>query len=143
MWKSTAIISEAIENSLPEEAKHKLYNELYGLMSDGHYDEEMADEDIAKMFYLDEDDIKHYAPYFTKPIVKEHYEKVRNSIPHYNEYDFAVTLNMVASDNHELIMRWFPDSTSEQRLDKYVEQTVNWLADADWPEKNKIWSYLH
>ena len=143
MWKTTEAISEAIEHGLPEDHKVKLYNELYGLLSDGHYNESMAEADIAKMYYIDEDGDKHYAPYFAAPAVKEAYAKVKSTIPAYNEYDFAVVMNMVASDNHNLYMKWFPDSTSEERHEKYVEMAVNWLADQDWPRKDKIWAYLH
>lgn len=143
MWKTTEVISEAIKHGLPEDYKVKLYNELYGLLSDGHYNEAMAEADIAKMYYVDEDDEKHYAPYFTAPAVKDEYTKIKSMIPDYNEWDFAVTLNMVASDNHNLIMKWFPESTAESRLEKYVEMAVNWLHDQDWPETDKIWAYLH
>ena len=143
MWKATAIISDAIENYLPEDAKEDLYDDIYGLMSDGHYNEWMADMDIAKMYYIDESAQKHYAPYFTKPVIREHYEQVKSLIRDYNECDFAVALNMIASDYHNILAMWFPNATAEQRLDKYVELTVNWLADPDWDSKDKIWKYLH
>ena len=143
MWKSTAIISDAIERGMPEDEKHKLYDALFGLMSNGHYNEEMALADVEKMYYLDEAGEKHYAPYLTAPVVKEEYDKVADKIPAYNEWDFYVTMHMIVSDNHNLLNKWFPDAPQEERIEKYVELAVNWLADDDWPSTDRIWAYLH
>ena len=143
MWKSTQIISDAVEHSMPEDAKKKLYNDLFGLMSGGHYNEEMADADVEKMYYIDDAGEKHYAPYLTAPVVKEEYDKVAPKIPAYNEWDFYVTLHMVVSDYHNLLNKWFPDEPQEERVGKYVELAVNWLADDDQPATDRIWAYLH
>ena len=143
MWKSTEIISDAIDKSMPESAKKELYYDLYGLMSNGHYDREMAISDVEDMYYVGEDGDKHYAPYLTEPVVKEEFNKVESKIPHYNEWDFYVTLHMIVSDNHNLLNRWFPSDTQDERIRKYVETAVNWLADDDWPSHDKIWAYLH
>ena len=143
MWKSTAIISDAIEHSMPEEAKRKLHDALFGLMSDGHYDKEMAFADVSKMYYVDSAGVKHMAPYLTETVVKEEYDKVSAKIPAYNEWDFYVTMHMIVSDNHNLLERWFPGEPQEERIRKYVEMSVNWLADDDWPSTDRIWAYLH
>ena len=52
---------------------------------------------------------------------------------------------MIASDNHALILRWFPDEEMSSRETRYVEMTVNWLNDEDNPfgAGKKIWGYLN
>ena len=143
MWKSTAIISDSIEKNMPEKAKAELYEELYGLMSGGHYDCEMAEQDVKKMYYVDENGEKHHGPYLTAPVVKELYEKVKSHVADYNEWDFYVTLHMIVSDYHNILVKWFPSASQDERIEKYVELAVNWLNDPDWPSKDRIWSYLH
>ena len=143
MWATTKVISDAVEESMPEEAKKKLYDALYGYLTGGHYDEHYAKECVAKMFYTDEEGERHKAPYFTDSVVEEIYENNRDKLSGYTMWDFFVTMNMVASDNHNLIVSWFPEATSEERLEKYSELAVNWLNDEDYPPKSKIWDYLH
>lgn len=73
-----------------------------------------------------------------------HGGSVARNIPDYNFWDFYVTLQMTKADNCPLIMRWFPDSTPEERDKMLVDMAVNWLDDPD--NKNaghKIWSYLN
>ena len=143
MWETTRVISDAIEESMPEEAKEELYAKLYGHLSNGHYNEEFAMRAVEEMYYTDEMGNAHYAPYWTIAVVKEWYESVKAEIPNYNLYDFYVTINMIASDNHNLLVKWFPSDTAEDREKKYVALAVNWLKDEDWHEHNKIWHYLN
>ena len=65
MWKAVSVISDAVDSYMPEEEKDALVRRVYGEMSDGHYNEEFAREDIKKMYYTDRDGNKHYAPYWT------------------------------------------------------------------------------
>lgn len=144
MWESTKMISEAVEESMPEEAKHQLLLDIYELMCGGHYNEYFAKEAVAKMYYKDGGDKKSYAPYWTDSAMREVYDTVRSRIPEYNCWDFYVTMHMVASDNHALLMRWFPNETQEQREARYVDMSVNWLNDEDNPYgEGKIWHYLN
>ena len=144
MWESTRIISDAIDESMPEKAKKKLYSDLFGLLSDGHYDEHFAKDAVRCMYYLDDSGEKHYAPYLTDGRVEELYKGVKDQMPEaYNLWDFYVVLHMVASDYHNLIMVWYPDSTSDERIERYVELAVNWLHDDDWKTDDKVWKYLH
>lgn len=143
MWATTEIISDAIEQSMPENERKTLYEKIYGYLSEGHYDENFAKEAIAHMFYNSKDGQKHSAPYFTDSTINEIYGKIKDKIRGYNVWDFAVTLNMVASDYHNLIIEWFPDADAEARIEKYTALAVNWLSDEDWQGKNKIWCYLH
>ena len=145
MWDSVRVISEAVENGMSDKDKQALFSKLYGMLSGGHFDEDRAVEAVAKMYYTDEDGAKHYAPYWTIPQIDEIYESVRGDIPKaYNEWDFYVAFNMVASDNWRLLHEWWPSITPEQFADKISDLTVNWLADEDSPYGDrKIWGYLN
>ena len=143
MWKSTKLISDAIEADMPKDAADKLKHNIYAMMCGGHFNEDFAKEAVSKMYYVDEDGEKKYAPYWTEAAVREMYESVKADIEHYNFWDFFVTVHMCASDNHALLLKWFPDDTTEDREPKYVELAVNWLRDADWPTHTKIWDYLN
>ena len=143
MWRSTAIISDSIEKWMPEKNKKELYDELFGLMSGGHYDKDMAVQDVEKMYYVDEADEKHYGPYLEETVVKELFDGVSAKVAPYNMWDFYVTLHMIVSDYHNILLKWFPDDTKEERVEKYVELAVNWLKDPDQESTDRIWAYLH
>ena len=143
MWKSTEIISDAIDRSMPELAKKHLINDLYGLMSGGHYDECMAREDVEKMYFLDEAGKEHYGPFYSDKETAALYNSIQMEIPDYNEWDFFVVMNMIASDSRGFIMKWYPNYTAEERTEKYIDMAVAWLKDKDWPTTDKIWAYLH
>ena len=144
MWKAVEIISEAVDKSMPEPARNNLMRKIYGEMSGGHYNETFADEDISKMYYIDKSGNKHAAPYWPTNAVHEIYETVKGQIQPYNCWDFAVTLNMIASDTWPLLEKWFPDMTTEERNAKTTELAVNWLRDVDNPfGDSKVWCYFN
>ena len=76
MWKAVASISEAVEKFMPADQKHELMRKIYGDMSGGHYNEEFAAADIAKMYYTDRNGEKHAAPYWPSGTVREIYESI-------------------------------------------------------------------
>lgn len=143
MWDSTRLISDAIEADMPKEASDKLKRDIYALMCGGHFNEAFAKEAVSKMYYTDENGEPKYAPYWTEAAVREMYEPVKAKISAYNFWDFFVTLHTIASDNHALLVKWFPEENSDEREIRYVELAVNWLCDADWPTHTKIWDYLN
>ena len=144
MWKTVAIISEAVEKSMSEQDQKALLRKMYSAMAECHYNEEFAREDVAKMYYVDEDGIERYAPYWTESQIRDVYESVREEIPEYNMWDFYVTMQMVKSDNCPLLRRWFPDASPSEMDEKFVELAVNWLNDSDNPYgSGKIWHYLN
>ena len=144
MWCITKILSDSIEEFVPEKQKEILKTKVYYSTNGGHYDREFADRAIAKFYYVDTAGVKHQAPYWTEPEVKTIYETVKSKIPAYNFYDFEVTLNMVKSDNCNKLKRWFPQATDKELLDKLIEEAVNYLSDDDNPYGNeKIWKYLN
>ena len=144
MWKAVEVISEAVEESMPEEERKELVRKLYGEMSGGHYDEEFAMEDIEKMYYIDKKGNKHHAPYWSVPTMEEVYSGVKSDIREYNFWDFAVALNMEASDKWCLLERWFPNMNEQERNVKMVDLAVTFLTDEDARHPDsKIWHYLN
>ena len=144
MWTTTRLVSQAVEESMDKDSRHKLLRSIYGKLSDGHYNEEYAMEDVAQMYYKDRHGDRHYAPYWSVPTVMEIYSNVKDEIPAYNEWDFFVVVNMIKSDDYTMLERWYPGLTSEQYDEKIVEMSLNWLKDEDNPYgDSKIWSYLN
>lgn len=145
MWDTVKIVSDVVSKKLSDKDQASLMAKIYGALSGGHYDEDFAMESVAKMYYIDKDGMKRHGPYWTIPDVTVVYEINRKKIPSaYNEWDWYVTFNMIASDNWELLHRWFPDMTNEEFAEKVACLSVNWLNDPDSPYgTSKIWCYLN
>lgn len=144
MWCTTKILSDAIEQYVPDKQKEAIKTKVYYSSFGGHFNRDFADAAISKFYYVDLNGVKHEAPYWTESEVKEVYETVKKKIPDYNFYDFEVTLNMVKSDNCNKLKSWFPEASKEELLEKLVEEAVNYLDDADNPfGTEKVWKYLN
>ena len=144
MLCTTKILSDAIEEYVPEKQKEAIKTKVYYSTFGGHFNRDFADSAISRFYYVDLTGVKHQAPYWTEPEVKEIYETVKAKIPAYNFYDFEVTLNMVKSDNCNKLKKWFPQATDKELLDKLVEEALNYLIDEDNPfGTEKIWKYLN
>ena len=144
MWKTLTAVSEAVEASMPEEERGRMLRKVYCAMSGGHYNEEFAEEDVSKMYYVDGKGMRHQAPYWPSSAVREIYDTVKGDIRPYNACDFIVTMNMVASDMWPVLEKWFPGMSPEERNSRTVELAVNWLNDPDSPHPDsKIWKYLN
>ena len=144
MWCITKILSDSIEEYVPEKQKNILKTKVYYSTYGGHFNRDFADRAISGMYFVDANGIKHQAPYWTETEVESIYNNVRTRIPKYNLYDFEVTLNMVKSDNCNKLKRWFPQATDRELLDKLIDEAVNYLDDADNPYgSEKIWRYLN
>ena len=145
MWETVKVVSESIERAMSDKDKAELMAKIYGMLSGGHYDEDYAVEAVSKMYFTDKDGTKRTAPYWTIPQVSDIYEMVKDSIPAaYNEWDFYVAFQMIASDNWVLYHKWWPTITDEQFVEKVTDATVNWLDDSDNPYGDKkVWGYLH
>lgn len=144
MWKTLSLVSDAVEASMPPCERKALVRKVYCAMSGGHYNEEFAREDIDAMFYSDKNGVQHAAPYWSAAAIEDAYEGVKDEIIDYNVWDFAVTMNMLASDNWCLLGRWFPEMSEKERNQKLVEMAVNWLLDEDAKHPDsKIWHYLN
>lgn len=144
MWCTTKILSDAIEEYVPEKQREVIKTKVYYSTFGGHFNKDFADSAISKFYYIDSTGIKREAPYWTESELKPLYDEVRNKIPAYNFYDFVVTMNMVKSDNYLKLKKWFPDDDEVELVEKMLEETVNWLDDEDNPYHNeKIWKYLN
>ncbi len=143
MWKTIQSISDAVERSMPEQGKKHLLRSVYGDISGSHYNQEFANDDIRKMYYIDRNKNRHDAPYWPSETVREIYESIKGEIKPYNACDFEVTMNMVASDNWPLLEKWFPGIDEDERNQKTVELALNFLKDPDTAHpESKIWEYL-
>lgn len=144
MWCTTKILSDAIEQYVPEKQKDVIKTKVYYSSFGGHFNKDFADAAIGKFYYTDLNGNEVRAPYWTESEVKTIYESVRSKIPAYNFYDFEVALNMIKSDNCNKLRRWFPQDTKEELESKLVDETLNYLDDADNPYgTEKIWKYLN
>lgn len=142
MWKTVRIISDAVDSDMDEHAQKALVRKIYGAMTDKHYNTEMAHNDVSGMYYTDADGNKHNAPYWTDTDMETAYGMYKDEIPDYNLWDFAVTMNMVKSDNWCMLRNWFPNYDEKELTEKVIEMSLAFLKDEDWPTKTKIWDYL-
>ena len=144
MWCTTKILSDAIEQYVPDKQRDVIKSKVYYSTFGGHFNRDFANDVISKFYYMDLNGIKHCAPYWTESEVKSIYEGIKRKMPAYNFYDFEVTLNMIKSDNCNKLKKWFPDDSDEELMEKIVEETVNYLNDEDNPYgTEKIWRYLN
>ena len=144
MWKAVSVISDAVDSYMPEEEKDSLVRKVYGEMSDGHYNEEFAREDIKRMYYTDKEGNKHYGPYWTDDELMTLYRRYKNEIPGYNCWDWSVVMTMAKSDMYPIITAWFPELTEDGVNEKLVQYSINWLKDPDSPYgQSKVWGYLN
>ena len=144
MWCTTKILSDAIEEYVPEKQKEVIKTKVYYSTFGGHFNRDFADSAISRFYYVDASGVKKQAPYWGEPEVKSLYESIKGKIPAYNYYDFEVTLNMVKSDNYNKLKKWFPGATEEELQVKLLEEAINYLDDADNPYgQEKIWKYLN
>ena len=145
MWSTLSLVSDAIESTMAPSEKNALIRKVYGVMSGKHYNEDFANEDIAKMYYTDEDGNKHYGPYWPDDAVREIYNEHKSEIPDYNFWDFAVVMNMIKSDYLPLLDEWFPEDDEATRNERITRLATNWLQDPDNPlgTTTKAWCYFN
>lgn len=104
-----------------------------------HYNEAFGVWRIEQMHYKDKAGSVHHAPHWTKDQYMTAYESVKSKLSSaYNCWDFAVTLEMLYSDNICMYRAWWEGATEEQLEAKVVEAAVNYLNDDDDPD-GKIW----
>lgn len=146
MWPAVKRMSDFIE---PMETSHpneywKLIKDLYSDMAGEHYNEMFGAWQIAQMSYKDKMGEVHQSPHWTNAQYKAVYEKVKPRIKSqaYTCWDFAVTLEMVYSDNICLYKTWWPEATEDDLATKVVDAAINFLNDDDYPEC-KIWRYFN
>lgn len=142
MKELTHVISEFVENHLDDEQKVELMKQVYGVVSDGHFNKCFAKMAVEKMFYVDEQGKKRFAPYFTESEVKEVFDRFKDDISDYNVNDLWVTMNMLRSDNNRFLQKYA--KTPEDMKAMVVDMAVEYLQDEDSEHSdNKIWWYIN
>lgn len=142
MKKLARTVSDYVEEYGDAEQKSCVKRQIYGIVGDGHYNREYAEEDIARMCYQDMNGIMHHGPFYAEDKVKEVFARRRDDVSEYCLWDFAVVMNMIRSDYDHTLTRYAKD---EEQLDEIVEMmSVEYLQDADAPHPHgKIWHYIN
>ena len=99
MWKSTKVISDFLY-PMKETNKHeywKLMREVYGIMSNGHYNEEFAMHDVSDIEYTNRKGEKKEGAYWTIEQVEEA-TKTMAFPSSVNKWDKWVAFNMMRAD---------------------------------------------
>lgn len=142
MLAVTKVIGKFVATHADEDELRKLYKDIYGVISDGHYDRYFAEDAIKKMYYEDEDGNKHHAPFFKEEEIDDAFDEHKDDISDYTIYDLAVTMNMLRSDNARFLEK-YAHSESEKK-EMVVNMAVEYLQDPDAPyPKSKVWRYLN
>lgn len=140
------VLSNKVSDHLDKEEKHYLKRKVWCIISDGHYNEKYAEEDVAKM-YIATNNGNLYAPFYKLEKTTQIYNSLKKSndiLNNYNEYDFYVVMNMIKSDNYNLYKKRFPGYNDDMLDELFVEDALNWLDDMDNPYgMSKIWKYLN
>ena len=140
------VLSNKVSDHLDKEEKHYLKRKIWCIISDGHYNEKYAEEDVAKM-YIPTNNGNLYAPFYKLEKTTQIYNSLKKSndiLSNYNEYDFYVVMNMIKSDNYNLYKKRFPGYNDDMLDELFVEDALNWLDDMDNPYgTSKIWKYLN
>lgn len=134
------LIIETLVKFIPEDHEEELLECLHGKITDGHYNDLFANKAVKKMFYMTNDK-QVFGPFVTEEQAKVSYEKIKRILKDVNFWDYYVALNMIISDNHELLHKWFGDV---DLMPKYEDLCTNWFMDGDAPYgSGKIWNYLN
>lgn len=147
MWEAVDLIDERLLCVMKEECPDEYYQfmrELAEIYNHGHYDREYAEYDISKMWYKTPDGVMHKGGKWTIEEIVPIYNKHKTVLTKpYNVYDYAVTANMIYTDQIVILKSWFPSDTEEQINDKIFQLVDNWLNDPDYAEEgDKIWDYF-
>ena len=143
MRNAITLLSTCLSDVLTEEQQCKIVKDLYALFVGDHYNEAFADDQVSKMYY-EKDGSKYNGPFLNKDLILNKYREIRNTIPAYNEWDFYVTVQMIYSDNYNIIHEWFSNISEEDFNQKIYQLATNWLNDKDNPFGNsKIWCYFN
>lgn len=144
MWESTKLLSDAIceKCNITEDEYWHLLKEYYCILAGHHYNENFAEWQIKQMYFIDKNGKRHDSPHWTMEQKIEVYKSIKPKLKYdYNEYDFAVTLEMEFSDNYCMLKEWFPNATEEEMTNKVVDMAINYLNDED-NSSGKIFRYF-
>lgn len=142
MLQVARIFGKFVSEHASKEETDNLCMEIYGVLSDGHFDGCMAEKAIGRMYYEDEDGTRHNAPYFTDTEVREVFELNKDDISDYTLHDLAVTMNMLRSDNNRFLEKYAKDTSEIKEMVSFM--AIEYLQDPDSPHHtSKIWHYIN
>ena len=134
MWESTKVISEYLD-PMKEKDRHGYWcmmRRVYGVMSEGHYNEEFARYDVNGMEYTNREGKKKSGEYWSVEQVEEATKSLQFPSG-VNQWDKYVAFNAMYSD----LCRKMDDSTILNVAYLF------YFADEDWPSPGtKIWDYF-
>ena len=135
MWASVAVLNEALEpmKETDKENYWCILRKMYGVMSDGHYNEEFAMYDVSMIEYTGRNGEKKRGGYWSADQVEEATRGFRFPSG-VNKWDKYVGFNLMYSD----LCRKMDDA---QVLDAAY---LFYFADEDWPggSSTKVWDYV-
>lgn len=135
MWASVAVLSEALEpmKETDKENYWCILRKMYGVMSDGHYNEEFAMYDVGMIEYTGRNGEKKRGGYWSADQVEEATRGFRFPSG-VNKWDKYVGFNLMYSD----MCKKMDDA---QVLDAAY---LFYFADEDWPggSSTKVWDYV-
>ena len=145
MWKAVKMLSDKIcyDCKMTDEEYWAMLKEYYTIMAGCHFNENFAKWQIDQMYYIDMKGIRHDSPHWTMAQLEEVYNSVKPKIKNdYNKYDFAVTMEMMYSDNICMYRQWWPDADDSVLTQKVIDASINYLNDTD-DTNGKIWKRFH
>lgn len=136
--KNTELINrtmEILDNVHDEQTKLQM---LEDILSFKHICEEDAENKVSKMYYILGGQ-KVHGPFVVKGIAYSMFERIKCDIPLYSALDFWAALNYTISNHHNLFYSWWKNEEDDEMMRRYVEVTINWLKDDDYPVgRNKV-----
>lgn len=128
------------ECGLTKEQEEQAYRTLlYWTDKKEHFDELTARSCIAQMYYYTSDTKRTFGAFIDYEVVSKEYQKVKDDIPDYNLWDFAVTMNMMYEKCIDTIKKW--TKAKENVLSRLTDLSVSFLTD-DYTD-GKIWWYMN
>lgn len=77
-------------------------------------------------------------------LLKSQSQTILDNIDQHKNWDYYVTVQMIYSDNYNLIHEWFPNISEDEFNQKIYQLATNWLNDKDNPFGNsKTWCYFN
>lgn len=135
MWASVAVMSDALEpmKETDKEGYWCIMRKMYGVMSDGHYNEEFAMYDVSDIEYTNKAGEKKHGGYWSVDQVEEATRNFRFPSA-VNKWDKYVAFNLMYSD----LCKKMDDG---QILEVAFQFYFN---DEDWPggSSTKVWDYI-
>ena len=135
MWASVAVMSDALEpmKETDKEGYWCIMRKMYGVMSDGHYNEEFAMYDVSAIEYTGKNGDKKKGGYWSAEQVEEATRNFRfpSGVTKWDKY---VAFNLMYSD---LCKKMDDGQILEAAFAFY-------FADEDWPggSSTKVWDYV-